>query len=182
MDNTYNIDFIARCIAGHNKTDIAKLNENIDIIDSKLKEHSDALELVDIALDSKQDSLAAVQLAAVNSGITSEDVAQIETNKNNILTVANYGGGINKLNPVPMFTSGQYAVYNATTNTYSETVGHLDSKTTMQFVVQGCTGTSIGNFTVVSTLVISNVSRTGKNAWLFTKLNTFNKLYIGHNG
>ena len=25
MDNTYNIDFIARCIAGHNKTDIKSI-------------------------------------------------------------------------------------------------------------------------------------------------------------
>ncbi len=35
-------------------------------------------------LASKQDSLSSAQLAAVNSGITSADVAQIETNKNNI--------------------------------------------------------------------------------------------------
>ena len=77
MDNTYNIDFIARCIAGHNKTDIKS-------IIAKLKEHSDALTEVDTALSGKQDTLSAEQLSAVNSGITSTDVAQIETNKNNI--------------------------------------------------------------------------------------------------
>ncbi len=87
MDNTYNIDFIARCIAGHNKIDIAKLNENIDIIDAKLKEHSDALTEVDTALSGKQDALSVEQLSAVNSGITSESVAQIETNKNNISSI-----------------------------------------------------------------------------------------------
>ena len=29
MDNTYNIDFIARCIAGHNKTAIKSIKNNI---------------------------------------------------------------------------------------------------------------------------------------------------------
>lgn len=38
------------------------------------------------ALALKQDALNAAQLNAVNSGITSTDVAQIETNKNNIST------------------------------------------------------------------------------------------------
>ena len=37
---------------------------------------------------SKQDTLTAAQLAAANSGIDSEKVEQIETNKNNILSVA----------------------------------------------------------------------------------------------
>ena len=38
------------------------------------------------ALAAKQDALSSAQLAAVNSGITSADVEQIETNKNNILS------------------------------------------------------------------------------------------------
>lgn len=40
---------------------------------------------------SKQDTLTAAQLAAVNSGINSEKVEQIETNKNNILSLYNQG-------------------------------------------------------------------------------------------
>jgi len=43
------------------------------------------------ALDEKQDSLNSTQLAAVNSGITSEKVTQIETNKTNILYALNTG-------------------------------------------------------------------------------------------
>lgn len=41
------------------------------------------------ALAAKQDVLTTEQLAAVNSGITSTDVAQITTNKNNISYIAN---------------------------------------------------------------------------------------------
>lgn len=133
--------------------DVAKLNENADIIDAILKEHSDALELAalgfkyrgavdyyadlplnaeigdaytvkysgssgatpdgteyvwgnvgdseqwidfskdaytkaetDALLSGKQDTLTQAQLAAVNSGIDSAKVEQIETNKNNIST------------------------------------------------------------------------------------------------
>lgn len=43
------------------------------------------------ALAAKQDALSTAQLAAVNSGITSTDVAQITTNKNNILFTATIG-------------------------------------------------------------------------------------------
>ena len=42
---------------------------------------------VETALSGKQATLTTAQLAAVNSGIDSTKVAQIETNKNNILTV-----------------------------------------------------------------------------------------------
>lgn len=44
---------------------------------------------MDAALALKQDALSSAQLAAVNSGITSADVAQITTNKNNILKIHN---------------------------------------------------------------------------------------------
>lgn len=44
----------------------------------------------------KQNALSEAQLAAVNSGINSAKVEQIETNKNNILSLTQYGGGINK--------------------------------------------------------------------------------------
>lgn len=49
---------------------------------------------------SKQDALSAAQLAAVNSGINSAKVEQIETNKNNISLVEEVNGGWNLLNNV----------------------------------------------------------------------------------
>ena len=53
------------------------VNDTLDLIIGSLKENADAI-------NNKQDSLNAAQLDAVNSGITSEDVAQIETNKNKL--------------------------------------------------------------------------------------------------
>lgn len=50
-------------------------------LNSAIAAESDAREAAD---DSKQNALTTEQLAAVNSGITSTDVTQIETNKNNI--------------------------------------------------------------------------------------------------
>ena len=60
--------------------DIEVINGTIDNIDAQLK-------TVETALNSKQNALSAEQLSAVNSGITSADVEQIETNKNNILSI-----------------------------------------------------------------------------------------------
>ena len=48
----------------------------------------DSFKDVETALSGKQATLTTAQLAAVNSGIDSTKVAQIETNKNNILSVA----------------------------------------------------------------------------------------------
>lgn len=45
---------------------------------------------VDTALSGKQATLTTAQLAAANSGITSADVAQITTNKNNILSIQDH--------------------------------------------------------------------------------------------
>lgn len=50
------------------------------------------------AWNNKQSALNASQLAAVNSGIDSTKVGQIETNKNNILTIANQSTRYNVLN------------------------------------------------------------------------------------
>lgn len=54
---------------------------------------------LETALAGKQDALSSEQLAAVNSGITEEDVTQIGVNKNNILSIENLigCGGINIL-------------------------------------------------------------------------------------
>ena len=50
------------------------------------------------AWNNKQSALTTAQLAAVNSGMTSEDVEQINTNKNNILTLESKNGSKNYLN------------------------------------------------------------------------------------
>lgn len=36
MDNTYNIDFIARCIAGHNKTDIKSIITELEKVQKQV--------------------------------------------------------------------------------------------------------------------------------------------------
>ena len=46
---------------------------------------------LETALAGKQDALSSEQLEAVNSGVTSADVEQIKTNKNNILLNRHYG-------------------------------------------------------------------------------------------
>lgn len=58
------------------------------------------------ALAAKQDLLSSAQLAAVNSGITSADVAQITINKNNILSI--YGTNVKNLWNVTLAELKQY--------------------------------------------------------------------------
>lgn len=66
------------------KTDVADLNYNADIIDNQMKENSNAIA-------GKQDALSSAQLAAVNSGITTELVAQISANASAINVLATNG-------------------------------------------------------------------------------------------
>ena len=58
-------------------------------VDAYTKAETDAL------LSGKQDTLSTAQLSAVNSGIDSTKVAQIETNKNDILSIQQTIGNIN---------------------------------------------------------------------------------------
>jgi hypothetical protein len=88
-----NTDFTARCIAGKALEDVAgKQNviTDLDTIRAGAAAGATAVQPVDMttALAAKQDTLTTAQLAAVNSGITSTDAEQIETNKNNILLKA----------------------------------------------------------------------------------------------
>lgn len=70
------------------------------------------------ALDQKQNALSSTQLSAVNSGITSDDVAQITTNKNNISSVQeqanwNTNNGVKNICPYNSgSTSGDGTVWN----------------------------------------------------------------------
>lgn len=87
-----NTDFTARCIAGKALEDIAGKQDTIadlDAIRAGAAAGATAVQPADMttALAAKQDVLTTEQLAAVNSGVTSADVEQIETNKNNILSI-----------------------------------------------------------------------------------------------
>ena len=89
---------------------------------------------LETALAQKQDALSSEQLDAVNSGITSADVEQITTNKNNILYNANQGvknifdfdSWYNSL------TGATRATITATTNGITLTATGNDSYTTPQ--------------------------------------------------
>ena len=70
------------------------------------------------ALATKQDVLTTEQLAAVNSGITAEDVEQITTNKNNILSLDTEIDSVTNLGAKNLLDFGKWAsnvpVYNGT--------------------------------------------------------------------
>ena len=87
MATTYTTNYNLGKQENHaDKFDMDVLTDNADKIDA-------ALTGLQSGIDGKQAALTTEQLAAVNSGITSTDVAQIGLNKNNILYI-NY----NKIN------------------------------------------------------------------------------------
>lgn len=88
-------------------------------------------------LATKQDALSSSQLAAVNSGITSADVAQITTNKNNILTVADSGGVKNIFNPT----------YNTTLNP-SNFTGTVTRNADNTYTLNGTNSSSVSYITL----------------------------------
>jgi hypothetical protein len=99
--------------------DIAVLNETFDAIDAQVK-------TIESSLNSKQTALSAAQLAAVNSGIASTDVAQIETNKNNISSLADLvpkvASGTYSLNDLTWTTSVDGIIYSAATTVNGITI------------------------------------------------------------
>lgn len=85
MATTYTTNYNLGKQENHaDKFDMDVLTDNADKIDA-------ALTGLQSGIDGKQDALSTAQLAAVNSGITSADVAQIETNKNNISSLYKVG-------------------------------------------------------------------------------------------
>lgn len=91
MATTYTTNYNLGKQENHaDKFDMDVITDNADKIDEALTAKADKSTTytkteVDTALSGKQATLTTEQLAAVNSGITSTDVEQIETNKNNIL-------------------------------------------------------------------------------------------------
>lgn len=85
MATTYTTNYNLGKQENHaDKFDMDVITDNADKIDA-------ALTGLQSGIDGKQAALTTEQLAAVNSGITSTDVTQIETNKNNISFVASQG-------------------------------------------------------------------------------------------
>lgn len=78
MATTYTTNYNLGKQENHaDKFDMDVITDNADKIDA-------ALTGLQSGIDGKQDALSSEQLAAVNSGITEEDVTQIGVNKNNI--------------------------------------------------------------------------------------------------
>ena len=113
----------------------------------------------------KQSALSSSQLAAVNSGIDSEKVEQIETNKNNISTVANqstrynlssFSGAVATSDNIPIATGvlitiptgDYYATYDATVSTGVVTLGLKDNNDNIVTTVSVSNNTKLQSFTV----------------------------------
>ena len=89
MATTYTTNYNLGKQENHaDKFDMDVITDNADKIDA-------ALTGLQSGIDGKQATLTTAQLAAVNSGITSAGVEQIETNKNNILLLEEMNGAKN---------------------------------------------------------------------------------------
>ena len=97
MATTYTTNYNLGKQENHaDKFDMDVITDNADKIDAALTAKADKSTTytkteVDTALSGKQATLTTEQLAAVNSGVTSADVSQIQTNENNILLNARNG-------------------------------------------------------------------------------------------
>lgn len=96
MATTYTTNYNLGKQENHaDKFDMDVLTDNADKIDAALTAKADKSTTytkteVDTALSGKQATLTTAQLAAVNSGIDSDDVDQITTNKTNILSIQDH--------------------------------------------------------------------------------------------
>jgi hypothetical protein len=136
--------------------DIAVLNETFDAIDAQVK-------TVESSLNSKQNALSTAQLAAVNSGIDSTKVDQIETNKNNILSLTQYGGGINKFQVTATSTTINGITFTVNADkTITATGSIADSSKSAIF--------TIGTYTAVSGDVLSEgFTEASRNAYVYAR-------------
>lgn len=127
------------------------------------------------ALAAKQDALTTAQLDAVNSGITSTDVAQITTNKNNIL-----------LSLIMPFATNNYNVSNLSvkanatidTSTGIITQTKTDTQTNLRFQMLAFNGNTLVRYLTDNIIMTNN----GVYYLTFTKSSNYNTLVLGHNG
>lgn len=103
-------------------SDYQPLISDLDTIRAGAAAGATAVQPADMtsALALKQDALNAAQLNAVNSGITSTDVAQIETNKNNILLLGEKYIDKSVANTAKTITLASASQYIITINAYAE--------------------------------------------------------------
>ena len=129
MATTYTTNYNLGKQENHaDKFDMDVITDNADKIDA-------ALTGLQSSIDGKQAALTTAQLAAVNSGITSTDVEQIGTNKNNISSLRAYGG----LKNYATINNGTYTA-NSGGGTHSITIPLLNP-------ITGDIVISIGNIT-----------------------------------
>lgn len=127
------------------------------------------------ALTAKQDALSTAQLSAVNSGITSTDVEQITTNKNNIL-----------LSLIMPFATNNYNVSNLSvkanatidTSTGIITQTTTDTQTNLRFQMSAFNGNTLVRYLTDNIIMTNN----GVYYLTFTKSSDYNTLVFGHNG
>ncbi len=67
-----------------NTSIVVDLGNSVDALDTRVDTNEVAISNINTALDGKQATLTTEQLAAVNSGVTADTVAQVATNKNAI--------------------------------------------------------------------------------------------------
>lgn len=109
MATTYTTNYNLGKQENHaDKFDMDVITDNADKIDS-------ALTGLQSDIDGKQATLTAAQLAAVNSGITSTDVEQITTNKNNILSLTAKVGEIGIVKTIDPITPSAANTYECIT-------------------------------------------------------------------
>ena len=112
------------------------------------------------------------QLDAMNSGITDDDVEQIDLNKNNISFNANNGvKNLFNIKTVTNISSSLSISGDVVTMTTD------DSRTNLRMMVQ-----RYNDSTLLSTVFLEEITTNGIIAINFTKDATFNALAIGHNG
>ena len=127
------------------------------------------------ALTAKQDALSSVQLEAVNSGITSADVEQITSNKNNIL-----------LSLIMPFATNNYNVSNLSvkanatidTSTGIITQTTTDTQANLRFQISAFNGTTLVRYLTENIIMTNN----GVYYFTFAKSSDYNTLAFGHNG
>lgn len=120
MATTYTTNYNLGKQENHaDKFDMDVITDNADKIDA-------ALTGLQNSIDGKQAALTTEQLAAVNSGITSTDVAQIGLNKNNISSIQTTITGIDETgNNYIELKSGLRLYISSTTPTGTIPVGSI---------------------------------------------------------
>lgn len=152
LQNGNTIEFSVADLVSGLQTELSetnKLNPAYINYDSTHRAVSDAEKS---AWNDKQNALTTAQLAAVNSGIDSTKVAQIETNKNNISSLTANGGGKNKLQITATSTAEM------TINDDKSVSITVNATTTKQYNLTGWISNNYVGMKISGMTVNSNVS------------------------